>query len=80
MEAEGTFSMKISLTPVTLTPAEFETVAVAARESGVTVGEFIARTSMAAALRTLHYQQRDLGTRERRTSRRLNDRQVPPER
>jgi hypothetical protein len=80
MAAEGTFSMKISLTPVTLTPAEFEIVAIAARENGVTVAEFIARTSMAAARRTLHSQQRDWGTRERKSSLPFTDRQVPPER
>jgi hypothetical protein len=71
--------MKVSLTPVHLTVEEFEIVATAARQNGVTVGEFIARTSTAAAVRALHSQQRDWRFRGRRHSRRLTDRPFPPE-
>jgi hypothetical protein len=77
MAAEGTF-MKVSLTPVHLTAEEFEIVAIAARENGLTVGEFIARTSTAGAIRTLQSQQRHFGIPERKHSRRLTHRPFLP--
>ncbi|MGH9351479.1 MAG: hypothetical protein ACRD2G_04850 [Terriglobia bacterium] len=71
--------MKISLTPVHLTAAQFEVVATAARENGVTIGEFIARTSTAAAIRALHSQQGHWGIRVGKHSRRLSNQPFPPE-
>jgi hypothetical protein len=71
--------MTISLTPVHLTAEEFEVVATAARENGVTIGEFIARTSTAAAVHVLHSQHGYWGIRARKHSRRATQRPFPPE-
>lgn len=66
MPKEGMLSMKTSLIPVTLSPQQFEAVAAVARLKGSTMGEFIAQTSITAALRALQTPQSDSRNRQRR--------------
>lgn len=79
MPTKGIFTMKISLTPVTLSPAELKVVATAARLQGATIGQFIARTSLAEALRALRRSPHDLKVPKRIYSRSLTNRLLPPE-
>lgn len=78
MPTKGIFTMKISLTPVTLSPAELKVVATAARLQGATIGQFIARTSLDEALQTLQRPPRDLKVSKRIYSRPLTSRSLPP--
>lgn len=71
--------MKICLTPVILSPAEFDAVMTAARVEGTPVGEYIARTSLAEALRELQRRPRGLQARERKRAARLTRGPLPPE-
>lgn len=71
--------MKISLTPVILCPAELKVVATAARLQGTTIGQFIACTSLAEALRELQRRPRGWERRKRKYSPPLAERPLPPE-
>lgn len=71
--------MKICLTPVILTPAEFDAVTAAARVEGTPLGEYIARTSLAEAIRELQRQPRVLEARKRKRAERLTRGPLPTE-
>lgn len=79
MPRERTLSMKTSLIPVTLSPEQFEAVATVARLKGSTMGEYIAQTSLTAALRTLQGAWSDSGTPRRRDHARPLRRPFSPE-
>lgn len=72
--------MKISLTPVTLSAAELELIAAAARIEGTTVGEYIARTSFAEALCELQRRPRDTLGGQSKDTQRPSRRPLPPDR
>lgn len=72
--------MKISLTPVTLSAAELELIAAAARIEDKTVGEYIAGTSFAEALCELQRRPRDMVGRQRKDAQRPGSGPLPPNR
>lgn len=79
MPREIALSMKTSLIPVTLSPEQFEAVAAVARLKGSTMGEFIARTSLTEALRTLQAARSDSRTGRRGDHTRPLRRPLTPE-
>lgn len=79
MPRERALSTKTSLIPVILSPEQFEAVATVARLKGSTMGEFIAKTSITAALRDLQTPQSDSGNRQRRRCAKPLRRPLSPE-
>lgn len=71
--------MKTWLTPVILSPAELDAVTIAARMERTSVGEYIARTSLAEALLELQRRPSGFEARQRKRAERLARGPLPPE-